>query len=66
MKFKFNEEVADALRIKNRLSRLNQPSSLTVCRIRKTRNRAELEKIVRENGAIPATIAVFDGEFASA
>ena len=60
----FNDEVADALRIKKPIVALEStviahglpfPQNLETGR--------NLEKIVRENGAIPATIAVFDGEF---
>ncbi len=61
---KFNEEVADALNSKKPVVALEStviahglpfPHNLETAR--------KLEKIVRENGAIPATIAVFDGEF---
>ena len=61
---KFNEEVADALEYKKPIVALEStvtahglpyPQNLETAR--------NLEKIVRENGAIPATIAVFDGEF---
>ena len=64
MDFKFNEEVADALRNKKPVVALEStviahglpfPQNLETAR--------NLERIVRENGAIPATIAVFDGEF---
>ncbi len=64
MDFKFNEEVADALQTKKPLVALEStviahglpyPKNLETAR--------NLERIVRENGAIPATIAVFDGEF---
>jgi len=60
----FNEEVADALRKKKPIIALEStviahglpyPKNLETAR--------NLERIVRENGAIPATIAVFDGEF---
>ena len=60
----FNEEVADALRTKKPIVALEStviahglpfPQNLKTAR--------SLEKIVRENGTIPATIAVFDGEF---
>ncbi len=64
MKFKFNEEVADALADKKPLVALEStviahglphPKNLETAQ--------KLEKIVRQNGVIPATIAVFDGEF---
>ncbi len=60
----FNKEVADALRDKKPIVALEStviahglpyPKNLETAR--------NLEKIVRENGAIPATIAIFDGEF---
>ena len=64
MKFKFNEEVQTALQ-------QNQPivalESTVIAHGLPHPNNIEtaqkLENIVRENGAIPATIAVFDGEF---
>lgn len=61
---KFNEEVADAIADKKPVVALEStviahglphPKNLETVR--------KLENIVRENGAIPATIAVFDGEF---
>lgn len=61
---KFNEEVAAALRNKKPIVALEStviahglpyPQNLETA--------FELEKIVRANGACPATIAVFDGEF---
>ena len=61
---KLNEEVADALENKKPIVALEStviahglpyPHNLETAK--------NLEKIVRENGAIPATIAVFDGEF---
>jgi len=61
---KFNEEVAEALKNKQPLVALEStviahglpfPKNLETAR--------RLEQIVRENGAVPATIAVFDGEF---
>ncbi len=60
----FNEEVADALREKKPIVALEStviahglpyPKNLETAR--------NLERIAHENGAIPATIAVFDGEF---
>ncbi len=64
MNFKFNEEVADALQMNKPVVALEStviahglpfPQNLETAQ--------KLERIVRENGAIPATIAVFDGEF---
>ncbi len=64
MIFKFNEEVADALANKKPIVALEStviahglpfPKNLETAR--------SLEKIVRANGAVPATIAVFDGDF---
>jgi len=61
---KFNEKVADALQINLPIVALEStviahglpyPDNLETAK--------NLEKIVRENGAIPATIAVFEGEF---
>ncbi len=61
---KFNEEVADALRSKKPIVALEStviahglpfPQNLETAR--------KLENIVRANGAVPATIGVFDGEF---
>ena len=60
----FNEEVADAIRTKKPVVALEStviahglpfPQNLETAK--------SLENLVRENGAIPATIAVFDGEF---
>ncbi len=64
MKFNFNDEVGDALETGKPVVALEStviahglpyPRNLETAR--------NLEKIVRKNGAIPATIAVFDGEF---
>lgn len=64
MKLKFNEEVADAVSSKSPIVALEStviahglpfPQNLETAR--------RLEEIVRQKGAIPATIAVFDGEF---
>ena len=64
MKLKFNEEVDEALENQKPVVALEStviahglpyPQNLETA--------SRLEKIVRENGAIPATIAVFDGEF---
>ena len=61
---KFNEEVADALQSSKPIVALEStviahglpfPHNLETAH--------KLENIIRENGAIPATIAVFDGEF---
>ncbi len=60
----FNEEVADAIKTKKPVVALEStviahglpfPQNLETAK--------SLENIIRENGAIPATIAVFDGEF---
>jgi len=64
MKLKYNAEVADALRNKKPIVALESTviaHGLPFPQNLETAN--NLEKIVRENGAIPATIAVFDGEF---
>ena len=64
MKLNFNEETADALHDKKPIVALEStviahglpfPENLETA--------FNLEKIIRENGAIPATIALFDGEF---
>jgi pseudouridine-5'-phosphate glycosidase len=64
MNIKFNEEVAAALKANQPVVALEStviahglpfPQNLETAR--------RLEQIVRENGATPATIAVFDGEF---
>jgi pseudouridine-5'-phosphate glycosidase len=64
MNIKFNEEVAAALKNRQPVVALEStviahglpfPKNLETAR--------RLEQIVRENGAVPATIAVFDGEF---
>ena len=64
MNFKFNEEITDALENKKPVVALEStviahglpfPQSLETAR--------KLEKTVRDNGAIPATIAVLDGKF---
>lgn len=64
MEFKFNEEVADALQHKKPLVALE--STVIAHGLPHPHNietALKLEKTVRENGAIPATIAVFDGQF---
>lgn len=61
---KFNHEVADARRTSQSIVALESTviaHGLPFPRNLETARR--LEKIVRDNGAIPATIAVFDGEF---
>ncbi len=64
MDFKFNEEVADALRKKKPIVALESTVIAHGLPYPKNLETAQnLERIVRENGAIPATIAVFDGEF---
>ena len=64
MNIRFNNEVADALRDKQPVVALEStviahglpyPQNLETA--------IKLERIVRENGAVPATIAVFGGEF---
>lgn len=64
MKINFNKEVADALENKKPVVALEStviahglpfPDNLETAQ--------NLEKIVRENGVVPATIAVFEGEF---
>lgn len=64
MIFKFNEELADALADKKPVVALE--STVIAHGLPHPRNietALRLEKIVRRNGAIPATIAVFDGDF---
>ena len=64
MDFKFNEEVADALRDKKPIVALE--STVVAHGLPYPQNiktAQSLESIVRENGAVPATIAVFEGEF---
>ena len=64
MNLKFNEEVADAIENKRPIVALESTviaHGLPHPRNLETAN--SLEKIVREKGAVPATIAVFDGEF---
>ncbi len=64
MKLKFNEEVADALQTNKPIVALESTVIARGLPYPQNLETAEnLEKIVRENGAIPATIAVFDGEF---
>lgn len=61
---KFNEEVADALACKKPVVALE--STVIAHGLPRPQNLEtanNLEKIVRESGAVPATIAVFDGEF---
>ncbi len=64
MIFKFNEEVAAALAGKKPVVALE--STVIAHGLPHPKNletALRLEKIVRESGAVPATIAVFDGEF---
>jgi pseudouridine-5'-phosphate glycosidase len=64
MDFKFNEEVAAALRDKEPIVALESTVIAHGLPYPKNLETAQnLENIVRENGAIPATIAVFEGEF---
>jgi pseudouridine-5'-phosphate glycosidase len=61
---KFNEEVADALSGKKPIVALESTVVAHGLPYPKNLQTAQnLEKIVRENGAVPATIAVFKGEF---
>jgi pseudouridine-5'-phosphate glycosidase len=60
----FNEEVADALKNKKPIVALE--STVIAHGLPHPKNLEtafNLEKIVRENGAVPASVAVFDGEF---
>jgi len=64
MNLKFNEEVADAIASKKPIVALE--STVIAHGLPYPQNietAFRLEQIVRETGAIPATIAVFDGEF---
>ena len=64
MKLNFNKEVADALQNKKPVVALE--STVIAHGLPHPKNLEtafSLEKIVRENGATPATIAVFNGEF---
>jgi pseudouridine-5'-phosphate glycosidase len=64
MDFKFNEEVADALRDKKPIVALESTVIAHGLPYPKNFETAQnLENIVRGNGAVPATIAVFEGEF---
>ena len=64
MKLKFKEEVAAALKDKKPIVALESTVIAHGLPYPQNLETAEnLEKIVRENEAIPATIAVFDGEF---
>jgi pseudouridine-5'-phosphate glycosidase len=61
---KFNEEVADALANKKPIVALESTVTAHGLPFPENLETAQnLENIVRKNGAIPATIAVFDGEF---
>ena len=60
----FNQEVTDALQSKKPIVALESTVIAHGLPYPKNLETAKnLERIVRENGAIPATIAVFDGEF---
>lgn len=64
MNFKFNEEVASA--IKNNKPLVALESTVIAHGLPYPNNietALRLENIIRENGAVPATIAVFDGQF---
>jgi pseudouridine-5'-phosphate glycosidase len=64
MKLNFSKEVADALENKKPIVALESTVIAHGLPHPKNLETAQnLEKIVRENGATPATIAVFDGEF---
>jgi pseudouridylate synthase len=64
MKLRFNEEIADALADKKPIVALESTVIAHGLPYPKNFETAlHLEKIVRENGAVPATIAVFDGDF---
>ena len=64
MTFRFSEEVADALANKKPIVALESTVIAHGLPYPKNLETAQnLERIVYENGAIPATIAVFDGEF---
>ena len=64
MTFKFNDEVADALENKKPIVALESTVIAHGLPYPKNFETAlNLEKIVRQNGAVPATIAVFDGDF---
>ena len=64
MNLKFNQEVSDALANKKPIVALESTVIAHGLPFPKNLETAEsLENIVRENGAIPATIAVFDGDF---
>jgi pseudouridine-5'-phosphate glycosidase len=64
MKLKFNQEVAGALQQNQPLVALESTVIAHGLPFPQNLETAEkLENIVRENGAVPATIAVFNGEF---
>ncbi|MDQ2747454.1 MAG: pseudouridine-5'-phosphate glycosidase [Acidobacteriota bacterium] len=64
MNIKYNAEVAAAFKDKNPIVALESTVIAHGLPFPKNLETAKnLEKIVRENGACPATIAVFDGEF---
>lgn len=64
MDIKFNREVLDALRAKTPIVALESTVIAHGLPFPDNRETAfKVEQIVRENGAVPATIAVFGGEF---
>jgi pseudouridine-5'-phosphate glycosidase len=64
MNLKFNEEVADALQTNKPIVALESTVIVHGLPFPQNLETAQnLENIVRENGATPATIAVFNGEF---
>jgi pseudouridine-5'-phosphate glycosidase len=64
MNLKFNREVVDAIQQKLPLVALESTVIAHGLPFPQNLETAEkLENIIRENGAVPATIAVFDGEF---
>ena len=64
MNIKFSEEIADVLENKKPVVALESTVIAHGLPFPKNLETAQkLESIIRENGAIPATIAVFDGEF---
>jgi pseudouridine-5'-phosphate glycosidase len=64
MKLNYNEEISDALENSKPIVALESTVIAHGLPYPKNLETAfNLEKIVRENGAVPATIAVFDGEF---
>ena len=63
MKINFNEEIAGALHFERPIVALESTViSHGLPHPRNLDTASELEQIIREAGAIPATIAMFDGE----